>query len=1517
MSTSNADFLYTLSARLDGEVTQVFAQFETHGRRAGESVSRAVGDVGRAADQSSDKLRLAAAAARLFEGGIGGVASRLIGLNEVLRIAGGLIGGPLALIAAGAAFLNYGSTIQSAEARLRAMTGSQYEFNKAQAAAIEIAKQSRSSLTDTIALYSRLATVIPRQGIKLSEINPVVSAIQTTSAVQGLTGSQEQGALTNIAEIFDANAQRIGQQITRLSKDSPLLLQTIVDGLKKIDSVKFDGTVDQFRKLSAAGKTSSADLVHALAAEEKHLQDLLAAGGTTISQAKNAFSTAIAELIIKFESTTGALNGGAQAIVYLAHHLTELGGVLVVVGTALGASLVLPMLAALPAIVGATLSIGGMVLGFQGLLPALATAALGISEARIGLVALLSKINPVTAALTIAAGAIYYFATRESEADKAARDLGISQQELKEKVAEATGAIRNQNAALGANIELTSARGRADAKDKINAATDDEQKARDNLRRRLNLGALFNPAAGADLKLLANQVDAGAPLDKIRKSLDVIQEKFPQAFKGDTLKAINGDINAVADNLYNATVRVKGLKDQYQDLITTAGASNSAFLIPRRSVAETAAPKSLAELRAQADVNALDTETNAKAAAAARRRLALAQLDETFVVKGKVDPEKQDDYVAQQAQIKATYNQEIEGIKSTADAKRTAAKEERERKRAAHQEDTVNFKLLADAGKAMTEIDKANNEEKNKASKTFEAIKKATSSETRRDEALDTLQTDNLRAYLAGAQTLGIYMQRNAALEEEYNKALRQSNAETLLLAATDNLVLAGNSDAAEVLRRAVRLRHEGVDLANIDLNLINKQVIAEGERATALRTNNELVDVYARQAGDIQRAFRDVFAGGSAGNFLKSLQTSLRNSVADSLSIKIFGNAEQDARDRMTGAIGANSVALEAVRQALIENADALRNPAALGEAFGQGLTDASGRLASSPLSGANDNGPGLPNVDNPNVAAAQSSHLFAGAGILGAGFSLFASSNDKLFSSLSAVSSSLNGGGSGSQNPNLPRNANANFADSLSRNLGKIGDSIDTALGTNINHDRKKGEDGKPVADSGIFNQAGAILGDAYAGYQQGKQITSALESIGIGKNNTGAKVGGGVGAGIGAAATAITGIPGLAIVGEVAGALIGSLFGGVNTRAFTQLSVDAFGTAIAGSNRARGDKAAENTASSKQEASGFTTALNSLASAFGGTLKASSELGEIGVYGGKFGFHKQFGDGGGEVETFATAAEAVAAAIKNAINVGAVEGLRDGTKRLLTAAGDFAAQTSKAQKFESVFTDLKAATDPVGAAIDTVNKKFKDLKNVFGEAGASASDYASLQQLYDLQRADALKAAEGKTVTVLKDYLTSLQTNSATGLSARDREAAALVAFNPLADQITAGTAVNQDKFKAAADTLLAVDRELFGSTNDYFTRLTQITSLTSKAIDNATTGATAQTPADAATLSLSPAANAAPITDSLSGLRASLLAQGDDTNKLLAEIVSNTANNNYESLGSGGQLRSAGGGKSQNF
>ena len=209
----------------------------------------------------------------------------------------------------------------------------------------------------------------------------------------------------------------------------------------------------------------------------------------------------------------------------------------------------------------------------------------------------------------------------------------------------------------------------------------------------------------------------------------------------------------------------------------------------------------------------------------------------------------------------------------------------------------------------------------------------------------------------------------------------------------------------------------------------------------------------------------------------------------------------------------------------------------------------------------------------------------------------------------------------------------------------------------------------------------------------------------------------------------------------------------------------------------------------------------------------------------------------------------------------------------------------------KFQNVFTELKQYTDPVGAAVDALNTQFEDLINIFNEAGASASDFADLQKLYDLKRADAIKQSTQDTVSALTDFINGLKNTSDSPLNRRTVYENAKGAVDAYRSDITAGKTVDQDAFVKALGDFKSASQALNGSGASFFSDFDDILALAQKAKDNATAGTTTS---GASTLAASPfastttAAAATPASDAVKAITT----QTSTLAGLLKDIADNT-------------------------
>lgn len=302
-----------------------------------------------------------------------------------------------------------------------------------------------------------------------------------------------------------------------------------------------------------------------------------------------------------------------------------------------------------------------------------------------------------------------------------------------------------------------------------------------------------------------------------------------------------------------------------------------------------------------------------------------------------------------------------------------------------------------------------------------------------------------------------------------------------------------------------------------------------------------------------------------------------------------------------------------------------------------------------------------------------------------------------------------------------------------------------------------------------------------------------------------------------------------------------LINALGGNKPKQAAATLSVDPYGNFVTGA--AKGNDATSRS-NATAEAGSLGQTLKNIADSLGGSV---TSVGGISL-GYRASDKKQpfridpTGQGratGNGVLAFATEEEQIQKAVELMLQRGVIDGISAASKKILSAGGDLQAALEKASLIEAIPKALAAHLDPVGAAVDALNQKWAKAIAALKEGGATTEQMADAQKEYGFELAD-VKASTAEASAGLKDFLDSLNFGSSSPYSLRDQEAQAKAALQPYLDHIGAGDAIDQAKYQSAAQSFLDIERQLYGSTSQFFDAMDMVQAATGKAIsaiDNA--------------------------------------------------------------------------------
>lgn len=350
------------------------------------------------------------------------------------------------------------------------------------------------------------------------------------------------------------------------------------------------------------------------------------------------------------------------------------------------------------------------------------------------------------------------------------------------------------------------------------------------------------------------------------------------------------------------------------------------------------------------------------------------------------------------------------------------------------------------------------------------------------------------------------------------------------------------------------------------------------------------------------------------------------------------------------------------------------------------------------------------------------------------------------------------------------------------------------------------------------------GEVFGAALAGSEIGTMTHDLIEGFGIKTSKLGSQIGGAIGSAFGP----IGSIIGSIVVGAGVEALKPAKRGSAT---ITGVGGELIVSSSRGNSKARVGKSVET-------AGEAISTLERIADALGATVDPSRGSVSIGIRGDKFRVDTS-GRGitktkRGAVDFGDDSAAAIRFATMDLIKDGVIVGLRDSTQRVLQSSKDLDTAIQRAVDFENVFQQLRERKDPVGAAIDTLEKEFQRLRNIFAQAGASVEEYAQLEELYGMRRKEAIEQANEQVFGSLKALLDDLRFGD-NGRSLRDRLAAAQAKFDPLAARVQAGDITAYDDFAEAARALLDIQRQFSGSQTAFFELQDKITRITASAVE----------------------------------------------------------------------------------
>lgn len=223
------------------------------------------------------------------------------------RLAAGFAGIATAIQAIGAA-----DELNTLNARLRLVTASTEEFNRAQAALFDLAQRTRTSLGETVGLYTQIANATKDAGVGQETLLQVVETINQAVQLSGASTQAAQAALVQLGQGLASGTLR-GEELNSVLEQTPALADAIAKGLGI--------TRGELRKYGEEGKITAEQVINALQSQREEVARQFNTLPLTVGQAVTQLRNAGLRLVGAFDTASSATSGLASVIADLAAFL--------------------------------------------------------------------------------------------------------------------------------------------------------------------------------------------------------------------------------------------------------------------------------------------------------------------------------------------------------------------------------------------------------------------------------------------------------------------------------------------------------------------------------------------------------------------------------------------------------------------------------------------------------------------------------------------------------------------------------------------------------------------------------------------------------------------------------------------------------------------------------------------------------------------------------------------------------------------------------------------------------------------------------------------------------------------------------------------------------------------------------------------------------------------------------------------------------------------------------------------
>ncbi|WP_159153570.1 tape measure protein [Acinetobacter johnsonii] len=211
------------------------------------------------------------------------------------------------------------------EARIGLVTSKSGNFTQAFEGVKKIAIETRSNLTATAELFTRVKTATDQLGYSQERALNLTDLVNKSLIVGGGLAASNEAAIYQFNQALQSGVLR-GEEFNSVMEQAPRLARALADGL--------DVNIGKLRAMAGEGKLTSEVIVKALESQSRALNAEFGKMPVTIGQSIENLKTAWTLYIGEADSATGASERVANAIKFVSENLDQIVSTLILAGQA-------------------------------------------------------------------------------------------------------------------------------------------------------------------------------------------------------------------------------------------------------------------------------------------------------------------------------------------------------------------------------------------------------------------------------------------------------------------------------------------------------------------------------------------------------------------------------------------------------------------------------------------------------------------------------------------------------------------------------------------------------------------------------------------------------------------------------------------------------------------------------------------------------------------------------------------------------------------------------------------------------------------------------------------------------------------------------------------------------------------------------------------------------------------------------------------------------------------------------